>query len=212
MYIVGWTGVCAGNNLWFPTPPKSVTKDDTKARWVVEHMQDEPILPFVGLPSDIVMLSQEGHRIHLLESNDFADFPGGCKVLKSFFNLVSANFTDTKICDFDVQPKAIYLGFNIKQLFHSLSMVMLCAGYEVPPRLWYNTPGLFDISNMLIPGDLRNGFDIGSLLQFFAESPQGEHFHERTRRYIGPGQCFIEDALDRAIVARDLACCAGLLD
>lgn len=192
-YLVGWCGSAAlsNENLWNPTPPKSYKSDEAKTGWIADLKADTPILPYVGEVVDVHVLNAAGETV--LSATDPVAFLRWANSVADFFG--------REALDSESPIKAVFIGFNVKQLFLSAAADLWARGVEVPFRFWNGTLGLFDISDVLIPGVMRNGFDAGSLLAFGARKflPPGYE------NLIGPGRAIMTTAETKAIVTRALA-------
>lgn len=187
VYCLGWTAAATAPQLWDPKAPKSYKNAEAIAAWIEEHVADTPILPFVGEPMNIVMLDPLGVRTDF--GRDLGKFMQAAIKLGGYDTMPEWGEVEA--------PKVIFAGFNVKQLFASTAMTLLREKLVVPLRFWRSTPGLVDLNDLLIPGALRNGFDIGSLLGYI-----GEHEYPQ---FNGPGQAVLGDAAERAMVAQVLA-------
>ena len=188
-FFVGWCGAVAeaAFDMWRPKAPKSYTKPESIATWIDEHRADAAILPFVGKLSTVYVLDRNGDVVHAgSDPTRFLNFANGVGC-----------FNAMKDFDNEQAPHALFIGFNVKQLFQSVAMELMAEQVSVPFRFWRSTPGLIDINDLLIPGDLRNGFDVGSLIQYL-----GPNFIPANLSHmVGPGQAYLETAEDRATMA-----------
>lgn len=195
VYLVGWVGVHSlpNEHLWLPVPPDSYKSDDAKERWIAKTKADGPILPYVGEVSEVFALNSQGETV--LSTTDPVAFLRWANSVGDFFG--------REALDSESDIKAGFIGLNIKQLFVSTAADLWARGVEVPFRFWHGTLGMFEINDILIPGALRNGFDVGSLLAYGASK-----FLPSTPEYaalVGPGRAIMPTAEMRAHVTRALA-------
>jgi hypothetical protein len=192
-FYVGWRGQTQPDceSLWHPNPPKSYVKDEAKQNWILDYMSESAILPFVGAMSDVCVLDHAGNVVFSgFDPSRFLTFVNG---VGRFHEI--APFANEQ------PPFAVFIGFNVKQLFQSVAMELMRERISVPYRFWRSTPGLIDILEHLVPGDMRNGFDLGSLIQYLGPNFIPPLFD----RMAGPGAAVLETAADRATVAKALA-------
>jgi len=199
VYCVGWLGseIPAYMPLWCPSVPKSYKSDEAKRGWLDDYMADAAVLPYVSEVSEVVVKDGDGKTV--ISTSDTTQF-------MKWANLV-AGFSDMDALDSEAKMRAVFVGFNVKLLFQSVSAELWSKDVAVPFRFWHGTPGLFDINDLLIPGVLRNGFDVGSLLAFGANRylpPEYQHL-------TGPGNAVMPNAEMRAVVVRALAKFAQLI-
>lgn len=199
VYCVGWVGSVsqAHASLWQPSPPKSYTKAESIQNWIDEYRSDANVLPFVGEISEVHVLDSTGKMV--FNAPDMKRFMQWADL--------QAGFSAIEPLNSEAEVKAVFLGFNVKLMFQSLAAEMWQKDVAVPFRLWHGTPGLFDINDLLIPGVLRNGFDVGSLLAFGA----ARYLPANLQFLAGPGQAVMHDAETRAAVVFALARFAQLI-
>jgi len=155
VYYVGWTPASSVDaDLFAPTAPKSYTKAETIAAWVADAKAKGPRLPFVGAADSITVLSSSG-EIVLRDA--------GAREFLIFADKVG-RFHDLSIWDSNQKPFAVFAGLDIKELFLVIGARMRLQAVTVPLSFWRYTPGLVDSYESLVPGDLRNGFDLPRLL------------------------------------------------
>jgi len=199
VFCVGWTGqeVASSSALWRPSAPKNYTKEDTIRAWIEDHKADAPVLPFVGEVNDIWILDSAGNQVFttpdIVAFLRFADHHAG--------------FSNMGALDPEISPKAVFVGFNVKQLFLSVAAELWDRGEQTPFRFWHATPGLFDINDLLIPGALRNGFDVGSLLAVGAKRFLPTQYHHLS----GTGNAVMQTGESKALVALALCRYAKLI-
>lgn len=198
VYYVGWVGSVSENMplLWRPHAPKSYTKAESINAWIEEHRADAAIQPYVGTMSTACVL--DGSRASVYSG------PSPSTLYGVLNNL--GRFDTMGAFDHECKPQAVFVGFNVKQLFQSIARELMLESVRVPFRFWQSTPGLIDIHDLLIPGDLRNGFDLGSLLQYLGPNWIPAPYDQMA----GPGNAVLSTAEDRAIVAYHLAMYAQL--
>jgi hypothetical protein len=194
VFCVGWVGQVSPycEALWQPQAPKSYTKSETIAAWIADTKSDAPILPYVGEVHEIVVLNSQGAPVFAGPNLElFLAWVDSC-----------AGFSAMPAFAADIPVKAAFVGFNVKLLFLSIAATLWRRGDKlVPFRFWHSTPGIFDINDMLIPGALRNGFDVGSLLDFGAE----RQLPPDCECLSGAGAAVMPTALMRAQVTLALA-------
>lgn len=198
-YCMGWRSEPAAVDLWHPEIPKSYKAGgDASKEWMKNTLDKAPMLPFVGRPVEIVVLNAHGNIV----------FEGG--PVPEFLRFVEsvAGYSEMSPWETDPEPRAIFVGFNPKELFVSVAMILLRDGITVPTRFWRHNPGLVDIYETLVPGDLRNGFTTASLLAFM-----GEDFAdpELLSKAVSTDGVEATTTLERARIAWTLAGFAQLL-
>ena len=182
--------------LWDPEAPVSYTKPETRAAWRAKELDKAPLLPFVGRPGTIYVLNAAAEVV--LDDGspaEFLDFADGV-----------GRFSEMPAWGEAPDPNAVFIGLNIKELFSSVAACLWRSeGKLVPKRFWRHTPGVVEIYETLVPGDLRKGFDVGSLLAYAGSEvvpPELQHL-ARSGQPLG-------SAGERARVAWTLASFAQL--
>jgi len=196
LFCVGWSPELSAVHLWHPVVPANRTKPEARASWLVDEFAKAPLLPFVGRPGTIYVLN-EAAEVVLDDGSpaEFLDFADGV-----------GKFSEMPSWGEAPDPHAIFIGLNIKELFCSVAACLWRSeGKRVPKRFWRHTPGVVEIYETLVPGDLRKGFDVGSLLAYAGSEvvpPELQHLARSGQRLGSAGE--------RARVAWTLASFAQL--
>lgn len=165
---VGWLGEVNRPELWNPQAPKSYTKPETIEAWIADARAFQALAPFVGRVSSVVLLDSEGD---VMESSDCRDS-------------VELAMVITALCThLEDDPEAFVVGLNVRAIFRSLAAMGWAENIMTPPWFWHETPNLIDMYDDLvpsrdqskgksdIPADLKNGFGLDSLLEYFHGHP-----------------------------------------
>lgn len=167
LVVVGWLGEVNRPELWNPQAPKSYTKPESIELWQAEARANQALAPFVGRVASLVLLDHEGEVIEDTDSINDVCMQGTLTCLSSHLK----------------SEDVLVAGFNIRTFFRSLAAEAWRMNITPPHYFWYETPNLIDMYDDIVPGreqskgrsdipaDLKNGFGLGSLFEYFHGHP-----------------------------------------
>lgn len=167
LLVVGWLGEVNRPELWNPQAPKSYTKPESIDLWQAEARANQALAPFVGRVSSLVLLDHEGEVF--VDTDELDDVS-----MQSALTCLGAHLRSDDV---------LVAGFNIRTFFRTLVAEAWRMNITPPHFVWHETPNLIDMYDDIVPGreqskgrsdipaDLKNGFGLGSLFEYFHGHP-----------------------------------------